>query len=253
MKLAGAPSALRSSAAIAADGDDLPTPAAARLDLARVDLARIDLARVDLKSASGVSIATRSANMVGGKLRMRLEPATPSGSYAGTIDLGGIAQAIEVDVVDTIAVQLTPAALMIDLSSGREQTVAAVIENRGNVALTIDLSGDYPLGEELPLLRDIAGDTGGDGLQRLADVFARAGNPQAGRSLREAGQVTLSMPDGPFRLEPADARILSLGVAFPPGLTPTARYRAYVPVFGRDLELVAVTAAKPAPPRQRGA
>lgn len=229
LRLAGAPSSLRGMKPTTADAGD-PSPAHA--------------SHVELKSASGESIGARSASVVGGKLRVRLDPTTASGRYTGGIEVDGILQPIEIDVVETIALQIRPASIVIDLAAGSEQIVATAVENRGNVTLTIDLTGAYPLGEERPLQRADEEPAGG-GTQILADLLARVGGGgRVGRALREIGEVTLSMPDGAFRLEPGASRVVEVGVAFPSDLTSTARYRAFVPLFGEDLELVAVTGAK---------
>ena len=214
---------------------------------------------VEMKSPSGDAVAFRSATLVGGQVKLRLDPATPPGRYAGAIDLNGATQPIELDVLDSVALRLRPASPVVDLAVGREQRLNVAVENRGNVALTIDVTGDYPLGEELPLLREEPAPQDGDGMRRLVDLLSRAGGMGRGRPLREVGKVALAMPDGAFRLEPGATRIVSVAATFPEDLSATARYRAFIPLFSEDLELIAVTAAKRAPraratvPRKRGA
>lgn len=208
----------------------------------------VQAASVDATSAAGTALAARSASVVGGRVRLRLDPRTPSGHYAGKLAVAGAAQPIEIDVVDATALRIRPASLVLDLALGHAQQAGIAVENRGNVALTVDLTGDYPLGEELPLLAVEPAAAPDDGLQRLAALLSRVSGTRPGRALREVGQVTLAMPDGAVKLEPGATRIVSVDMVFPRGLSATARYRASIPLYDEDLELVAITSAKQTPP-----
>ncbi|MFT3976298.1 MAG: hypothetical protein QM688_04175 [Sphingomonas bacterium] len=209
---------------------------------------------IGVASAGGQPIAARSASVGGGRMRLRLDSATPAGRYTGKVDLAGVVRPIEIDVVETVALQIRPSPLVIDLAAGTTQRAGIQIEIRGNVALDIDLTGDYPLGEELPLFRDDSAPMESGSLTRLAHLFTGAGTSGARHVLREAGRVAITMPEGAARLEPGETRTVAIGVTLPGNLSPTARYRCFIPVYVEDLELVAVTAAKqPAAPRKRGA
>jgi hypothetical protein len=232
LRMAGSPSSLRTSLEQGSAG----APVA------------VQVASVEATSATGAVLTARSASVVGGRVRLRLDPGTPSGRYTGKLSVAGSAQPIEIDVVETTALRIRPASLILDLAVGHAQQASVAVENRGNVALTIDLTGDYPLGEELPLLAVEPAAAPDDGLQRLAALFSRASGTRPGRALREVGHVTLAMPDGSVQLEPGATRMVSVGMVFPRGLSATARYRAFIPLYSEDLELVAVTSAKQKPP-----
>lgn len=206
---------------------------------------------VDVRSASGESIAARSIGLARGQMRLRLDPSTPPGRYAGAIAFGDVARPVEIDVVEAIDLAIRPSSLLIDLALGGEQTVHFAVENRGNVALTIDLAGEYPLGEEIPIFPERVEPEQIDGLQQLADLFARTIGARARRAMRDAGRVTLTMPDGAVTLDPGTGGTVTAVVVLPAGLSPVVRYRAFIPVYSADLELVAVTARKPAAPKGR--
>lgn len=236
LRISGAPTALRAPLALRDD------PAAAAAPQAEL---------IDIRSASGEAVATRSIGLARGQVQVRLDPTTPPGRYAGAVEIAGATRPVEIDVVEAIDLAIRPSSVLIDLARDREQKIGVAFENRGNVPLTIDLTGDYPLGEELPIFPERAEPETSGGLQRLADLFARTIGVRARRAMREAGRVTLAMPDGAISLEPGAARVATIGVAVSEGLSPVVRYRAFIPVYSADLELVAVTATKQPPPKER--
>ena len=180
------------------------------------------------------------------RIRLRLDPATPPGRYQGEIKLAGISRPIEIEVVAKAELVIRPAPLLVDAALGPEQRFAVAFENRGNTALTIDLTGDYPLGEELPLAPDRL-ERPADGIERLGQIFKDVIGISAAPVLAQVGTVGLFMPGGPVRLEPGATRTEQVAVALPEGLAPVARHHAFVPVYAADLHMVVVTAAKRAP------
>lgn len=206
---------------------------------------------IDVKDASGTALAARSVGMMRGQLRVRLDATTPPGRYEGGVELAGVARPIVIDVVETVDVAVRPAPVVIDLAFGLTQRATVAVENRGNVAVTIDLAGDYPLGEETPIFPERIERDGGDALERLAGLFARTMRTRVRRALDEAGTITIAMPTGTARVDPGATQTIAVEVTLPAGLSPTGRYRAFIPIYTADLELVAVTATKQAPPQPR--
>lgn len=215
---------------------------------------------VDVRASSGQPLSTRSigvgltiaaASTARGQVWMRLDPATPPGRYEGGIEIAGVARPVQIDVLETVKLSIRPSPLVIDLALGRSQRAAVAFENRGNVPLTIDVAGVYPIGEEIPIFPERIDREDGDTIERLADLFARTIGARARRAMRETGAITLAMPDGAARVEPGTAQTVAVGVSLPEGLAQTGRYRAFIPIYSSDLELVVVTAAKQAPPTER--
>lgn len=176
-----------------------------------------------------------------GRVRLRLDPATPPGRYEGRMRLGDISRTVAIDVLPEPKLDVRPAPLVVDAASGRKQRLLVGLDNRGNVPLTIDLNGAYPLAEEAPVAPDKL-----DAAGPLADVFDRLlGRNQAPTLIPFDGTLGLALPDGAERLDPGATRTLSVSLALPATLSPTARYHAFAPVYGSDLHIVIITAAKP--------
>lgn len=202
---------------------------------------------VPVQLTGGLPVVTSGATAPG-RLRLRLDAATPPGRYEGRLIAAGVERPLRIDIVETIDFTLRPAPLIIDTSLGTVQRVALSIANSGNVTLTMDLSGSYPLGQEMPLLAGDDAPEAGRGIGRLLALL-----PSAQRRiplLREIGTITIVMPEGPARIEPGAGATIPIDVTLPGDLAATVRYRAYVPFYDEDLAILIVTAAKsmaPAP------
>ncbi|HEX7887266.1 MAG TPA: hypothetical protein VF474_14915 [Phenylobacterium sp.] len=196
----------------------------------------------------GVNLAANQTARL--QVRLRLDPATPPGHYRGEVRLGEMTRPVEIDVLADAELAIRPQPAVIDAAAGATQTVAVAFENRGNVPLTIDLAGGYPLGEEDPIAPDrLEGPEGGEALERvLGALFTRRRAP----TLKAAGEVTLGMPSGPLHLEPGASRTSAVSVTLPDKLPATARHHVFVPLYDTDLHLVIVTAAKSRPPGKGG-
>lgn len=221
---------------------------------------------VELKDATGRELPVQSVGtlpavaargVAPGRLRVRLDPMTPPGSYEGRVTIAGIIRPLRINIVETIALALSPAPLMLDVTAGQTQRAAISVENRGNVALTIDLAGEYPLGEELPLLAGVpTKPETANGIEKLLAIL----QPQTRRAppLREIGKIGIAMPQGAARIEPGEAATITLDLTLSTTLAPTSRYRAFIPLYGEDLAIVVITAVKsksagPKPrPRSKG-
>jgi hypothetical protein len=182
------------------------------------------------------------------RVRLRLDPATPAGRYRGHVRFGPVSRPVEIEVLEEVRLAIRPSPAVVDLSKKAPHRLAVGFENRGNVALTLDLAGTYPIGRELT----IAGERPErDGVQRLVDLVGEvlAGGPRP--VLVEAGSARLSMPEGPARLDPGQSLTLPLEMAPPDGLSATERYHLFAPVYAVDLHIVLVTAAKPSGQRPR--
>jgi hypothetical protein len=182
------------------------------------------------------------------QLRLRLDPATPPGRYEGQVRLGELTRTIAIDVLPDLRLQIRPDPLVIDVSAGLRPTAGIAVENRGNVALVIDLAGAYPLAREVPVAPDrleTAAETGNS----LGAIFDLLTARRPAPALVPFGEVTISMPGGPERLLPGETRTIALALVLPEGLAPSARYHAFPPLYAEEAHLVVVTAAKPPPPK----
>jgi hypothetical protein len=222
-------------------------------------VAEASLAEVRL-AGSGPPLCAEPAPMhlvVGGhdvvrtQLRLRLDPATPPGRYEGEVKLGDLARAVTIEVLPDARLEIRPPAVVVDAALGREQVVTSAFENRGNVPLTLDVRGTYPLAVELPTAPDRLEAT--DAGAPLAAVLDRLVGREPRPALAPFGDLELAMPGGPAQLDPGRALACELAVRLPAGLSASARYHAFAPVYASDLHIIVVTAAKPGKPRPKGA
>lgn len=176
------------------------------------------------------------------RLRLMLDPATPPGRYEGELALGDLRRPLVIDILPELKLEIRPAPVMVDAALGAGQAFKAAVENQGNVPLTIDAAGAYPLGEEVVVP---PGDDSPPLHLGLPSPF-EAERP----NLVRAGVVDLRQPGGARRLAPGETQVLTLEISLPDDLKPGARYHAFVPLYANDLHLVIVTATKPvaAPP-----
>lgn len=180
------------------------------------------------------------------QVRLRLDPATPPGRYEGQIKLGELTRTIAIDILPDLRVQIRPDPLVLDVNAGLNQLADIAVENRGNVALWIDLTGVYPLAREVPVAPDRLETTAATG-NSLGAVFDLLTARRPAPALVPAGEITISMPGGAERLNPGETRTVEMSVFLPEDLDQTARYHAFPPVYAEEVHLVVVTAAKPPP------
>jgi hypothetical protein len=182
------------------------------------------------------------------QLSLRLDPATPPGRYEGKLKLGELTRTVAIEVLAETRLAIRPAPVVVDAGAGAAHRLDASFENRGNIPLTIDLAGSYPLGEEVPIAPKPA--DAGTTEERLAALLDLLIGRETALTLTAFGTAELSQPGGPQILAPGDTRIIAVELALPEALSPTARYHLFAPLYAADLHIVIVTAAKsPAPPR----
>jgi hypothetical protein len=183
------------------------------------------------------------------QLRLRLDPTTPPGRYEGQVKVGELTRTVAIEVLAETKLAIRPAPVVVDAAAGSTQRFDASFENRGNVALTIDLAGHYPLGEEVPIAPRPA-DAGGATEDRLAALLDTLIGRETAPKLTTFGTADLSQPGGPQALAPGETRVIPVQLTLHNPQSPTARYHLFVPLYAADLHIVIVTAAKSAaPPR----
>jgi hypothetical protein len=195
----------------------------------------------DVTLPLGLSVRPHMA--AGSSVRLRLDPSTPAGIYRGDIGVGGQLRPLEITIVEDIALDITPDPLVIAADLGATQRKTVLLRNRGNVALHIDMTGSYPLGEEQPLA---SADTG-SAVEKLIDRF----RPPATPPLTPAGEIRIAMDDPVSVLQPGTEHVFRLSITLPSELRPEARYRATVPLYQADVRVIVVTAVKSAKPPSR--
>ena len=200
-----------------------------------------------------VQVSVAANGTARAQLRLRLDPATPPGRYEGKVKLGSLERTVAIEVLPEVKLAIRPAPVVLDAAAGAEQRFTAAFENRGNVPLTIDLAGDYPLGEEVPIAPDRLEGAPAEG-NPLGAVFDLLVGRTPSPTLLPFGAVQLAMPGGPQVLQPGEARSAEVSASLPKTLSPVARYHLFAPLYAVDLHVVVITGAKsprPANPVRR--
>jgi len=185
------------------------------------------------------------------QLRLRLDPATPPGHYEGKVKLGGLVRSVAIDVLAEAKVGVRPDPLVVDAALGLDQVAMVGFANQGNVPLTIDLTGVYPLAEEAPVAPDRLAKAEEAG-NPLGAIFDKLTNRQPTPALVPFGVLELAMPAGGMALAAGATWTGPVSLKLPKKLAASARYHCFAPVYASDLHIVVVTAAKPPMPAQAG-
>lgn len=173
-----------------------------------------------------------------GEVSLRLDRNMPPGHYVASLEIAGFARDVFFEVAEDASLRIRPSPAVIDTTRAGTSEASVSFENRGNIPLPIDVRGNYPLGLEEPLAADVS-DTGS-----VLSVLTAALNRAPG-VLTDVGTVSISMPGGPFTLAPGTTHTCRIAMTTEVKLDPVRRYRAFIPVFATELEIVIVTAIKP--------
>lgn len=178
-----------------------------------------------------------SGDQASGDVSLKLDRGMPPGTYLATLDVVGTELTVSFTVVPDTSLRIRPGLVVLDAATGNRASAIIGVESRGNVPLIIDLAGTYPLGREESLAA-VAGDP-----KSALEVLMAALN-RAPRVLTEAGALQVEQPDGPLLLPPAESATVRIDVRWECTLDPARRYRAFLPLYGADVELAIVAAAK---------
>jgi hypothetical protein len=154
-----------------------------------------------------------------GKATLRLPKSTPPGTYAGSVEIGGLELPVVVEVEPLAKVDVSPSRLAFEVEPGREVTADVTLVNIGNVPCAVPAASTFcvfdgsgvdhafwvafvsepPEGRQRIdlLLDDLAESHGG-----LVEVRARAGDRTIAPGESREVQVTLRFSD---RLRPGHA------------------------------------------------
>jgi hypothetical protein len=186
-------------------------------------------------------------------LRLRLDAGAAPGRYEGRLELAGLSRQLAFDILPQVKLSVRPDPVVVDAAAGRRQDLAVGLENQGNLPLTIDLAGTYPVGEEIAIAPNRLDETD-PGEQPLAALFDRVIGRIPSPVLAPFGAAKLAMPDGAHVLNPGETVTARVSIELPERLSPTARYHLFAPLYAADLHIIIVTAAKspsPATPARR--
>lgn len=181
-------------------------------------------------------------------LTVAVDPYAPPGEYAGELEVAGHVRPFVLTVLEKVDLRISPTPVVVQNLPGETLTKQVVLENRGNVPLTIAEIGPIALDDELfecHALRATAKvvDENDKNLQKiLAEILI-----QGGKIIEEMGLLRIRNQE--VVMEPGDIVTLSLEVRVPDKISPRGRYTAVAPLYTTDIELLIVPGgAKSKPP-----
>ena len=170
------------------------------------------------------------------------DPHAPPGEYVGELEIGGQVRPFVINITETIDLSVSPKPVVIQNVPGDTQTKVLVLENRGNVPLTIAEIGPVALEDHLfecHALRRTAKavDENDKNLQKiLAEILI-----QGKKIIEDIGFLRVRNPE--IVLQPGEVVSLSLEVRVPDKVDPRGRYTAIVPLYTADVEFLLVPGA----------
>ncbi|MBW3579195.1 MAG: hypothetical protein KY462_15960 [Actinobacteria bacterium] len=179
---------------------------------------------------------------------LTLNPATRPGEYQLEVEVGGEVRPVVVQVLEELRLSVSPAQLVVENRPGEVQTKRVVVDNRGNVDLTIGAVGDAVLNDELFECRALR-----RALRELTDEDAEAeGNSidldavltkvahASQHVLDRANHLRVRNASGRTVIEPGRWATIDLEIEVPDTLSQHTRYWGTVPIYTHDLAFVVV-------------
>ncbi|MBV8772476.1 MAG: hypothetical protein JO166_09130 [Deltaproteobacteria bacterium] len=179
------------------------------------------------------------------RLRLPLSESTPAGSYPGTLEAGGAAYVIEVQVHAYARLAISPSQLSVVAEPGGQASVQVTFVNRGNIAIALPRDYDLALVDPMQVQIALTG-TVGVGRQSQQDRLKYFFN----EAVKNSGVLKLEVVDDIAELAPGEERMSSIRLHIPRGLRPSHVYHALWFAVN-DIHVVSVSIQAPSGRRQR--
>jgi hypothetical protein len=173
-------------------------------------------------------------------LKLALSPSTPPGEYHAEIQLAEHTWPVIMHVTEKFALEISPSRLVLRNEPGATAVRRVVLNNLGNVPLTMEELAAIPLDDELlqcRLLRAVVAAVAGDEQQTFDSILTQFAL-QGKSILAQAGLLGVRNRTGRLALEPGQVSPIDLEFRLPSILDKRTRYRALVPIHTSDLEVI---------------
>lgn len=177
-----------------------------------------------LKGATIESITfagPRRSDPDGLRVKLRLDPLTPPGTYRGTASVGGVKFPIVAEVQPRVAIHHEPRIIVLDAAPATTIDVPVTVRNTGNVPTDVPDVSAFVLLDRSGLsdaFFHAIGEPPPEGKQRVDvlfdDLAASSGGPVTVTAKRE----------GKWPLAPGDTGVVTISLAFTDELRPGAQY-----------------------------
>jgi hypothetical protein len=173
-------------------------------------------------------------------VKFALSPTTPPGEYHAEIQLAEHTWPVVMHVTEKLALEISPSRLVLHNNPGATVTRQVILSNLGNVPITIEELAAIPLDDELlqcRLLRAVVAAIGDDEDQTIDSILTQFAH-QGKSILAQAGLLRVRNRTGRLTLEPGQISPVELEFRLPSTIDKRTRYRALVPIFTSDLEVI---------------
>ena len=168
---------------------------------------------------------------------LNLDPATPPGTYEGTVEVGANRQRVRVHVTEEVGLRVQPTSVSIFSEGDLAFPRGFVVENTGNVPLRLGSECIVPLVDTAELLVGIRrGLRGACDAAEAEDVIKSI---LCAWSEQQVGPLSVKRED--ITLQPGETRPLTITFTLPQDLQRFRRYVADLPLYTASLHLEVVT------------
>ena len=172
-------------------------------------------------------------------LKMALDPTTPPGEYDAELEVGGEVKPVKVHVVEKIDIRLHPDKLIIREAPGGTASKRIVVQNVGNVPVTIGDIGAVVLEDDrlqCRLLRRVVAAIDTKNPEAEFEDYFRTLIEQAQGVLQQAGALRVRSKTGSVTIPPGGTQAIDLEIQLPESLDKRTRYTASVALYNRNLD-----------------
>lgn len=200
-------------------------------------------------------------------LKVALDPQTSPGRYEAELDVDGQISPVVIQVLENLALTLSPDRLVLLNQGGSTQTKSLLITNSGNVAISIGEIGAVPLDDDFISCRILRGTLNELQLEetvvtpekskkpppddeqkplRIVGKILEAAVNQAADAFDKAGALRVHNASGLTPIAPGETKEINLEIKIPASLDRRHRYRGVAALYTANLnfEVVPTTSLK---------
>ena len=203
-----------------------------RLKIGNIAVENTTLRSKDGQLLSHVQVSRRidPGEEVTARIRMDIDPTMPPGTYEGHLKYESVVdEPFFVHIPERSKLALLPKSVLCDGKSGEKASLDVMIENRGNVPVTIDKEKTMLLAEEQEIFK-----TFGSAVRH----FSTEGNTKVldelAKNLRDATvrPMLVKFENNDLTIQPGETRLYSVSMKFPASLKSKRYYYGYIFVGG---------------------
>lgn len=163
-----------------------------------------------------------------------LDPATPAGTYEGTITIGDQRVPVVFHVTERVGLRLEPTSMTLVVREEHRFERQLVLDNRGNVPLHLEAMTRAPL-LDTSAFAGLTTSVGAPGLPTSQDPAEALKTLVSAASVSTVGEVVLEHEE--LVLAPGRSHVLPITLTVPKTLEPHRQLRAVFEIYDTDLTI----------------